>query len=199
MVALAKTISFLQNRPLATTFIPILLLNTTLIHIVAFYRRFTFKNDHLNLHNCISLFLSFSASQPPKSYTNGSKYLIRRPFNPAETENAWLYDDTPTPCNRSGPLYHKCPVCHCSFLPSQLIILHSLNHVPHRACPRCLNFLLSRHYNKCPTCAQSHLYFRVPASAFPSPNSLKPLCTSFADPACSTSPSNFTSNFNHPS
>ena len=43
----------------------------------------------------------------------------------------------------------------------------TLNHVPHRACPRCLNFLLSRQYNKCPTCAQPHLYFRVLASALP--------------------------------
>ena len=111
----------------------------------------------------------FSASQPLKSYHIGSNYLIRRPFNPADTENAWLYDDTPIPCNHSGPLFHKCPVCHSFFLPSELIILHSLNHVPHRACPPCLNFLLSRHYKKCPICARPHLYFRVPASGLPRP------------------------------
>ena len=75
-------------------------------------------------------------------------------LTPADTENAWLYDDTPIPCNHPGPLYHKCPVCHGSFLRSELIIFHSLNHVPHRACRRCLNFLLSRQYNKCPFCAQ---------------------------------------------
>ena len=109
----------------------------------------------------------FSASQPLRCYNNGSNYLIRRPFNPADTENAWLYDDTPIPCNHPGPIFHKCPVCHSFFLPSELFILHSVNQVPHRACPRCLNFLLSRQYNKCPICAQPHLYYRLTASALP--------------------------------
>ena len=108
---------------------------------------------------------SFSASQPLRSYNNGSNYLIRRPFNPADTENAWLYDDTPIPCNQS--LLSQMPRV------PQLLSPQRAHHSPFSqpCAPPCLsplsNFLLSRHYNKCPTCAQPHLYFRVLASALP--------------------------------
>ena len=72
----------------------------------------------------------------------------------------------------------------------ELIILHILqtfHPIPYHTWPKCLEFLLSRGYEKCPVYKQPHLYFRFDASLM-SPTTIIPTPTPSFPPQQRLSP-----------
>ena len=146
---------------------------TNLVLVASFYTSsikssFNYNHSNLPFEPVIVLFiLTFSA--PLKSYTIGRTYLVRRQLDPSDQANAWLYDDNPTrPCSHHGPFYRQCAVCLKNIPVIEIFTLHTFRHIPHYTCPPCLDFLLSRGYQKCPVCRNPHLCFRLDASISPS-------------------------------